>query len=290
MKHIAFYIINKQTFQMRIKKYTNYIQKEIIQSCWFKHAVKEKLIKVKYLSTKCAIHTKSCNYYIHIQSGDIYYHKLHLIVFEYQFLENNNHLKLLHINLRNRTIFQVTQLLIKLQYDFINSHCCEDLKYYSRDEFIKIYKQHFSTYIDYSIITRVFKNKSIAMGKIKYDFSILLPKKSFVYSIKVQKIIYETKNQKLSDSSLAKIINEKYNLDLNRKNIHYIKNRYLISYKTDDFYLCSQKLFSDLYSLETSEVYSLKHNIKVLKKSFWMSLQILLVIYQSLILKGFYKA
>lgn len=107
MKKIPFYILNNNLHKMSYINYLNHLKKNVLSQDWFKKACKEKKIRISYLS-KNIFFKNLKNSYLKYNQNTIYFFKLFLLKFEYEELENNNHLKLLNINIKNETTFNIT--------------------------------------------------------------------------------------------------------------------------------------------------------------------------------------
>lgn len=126
MKKIPFYILTNNLYKMSYKNYLNHLIKNVLSQDWFRKACKERKIKIKYLSKNIFLDNPKTTY-LKYDEDTIYFFKLSALKFEYEKLENNNHLKLLNINIRNETIFKVVTLLFSLQKTFLHTNYYQDI-------------------------------------------------------------------------------------------------------------------------------------------------------------------
>lgn len=224
--------MNKKTFYILINKlyfmspfvFQNHIKKNIINTIWFKKACKEKKIKVYFLS-KEIINTKKS--YFKKKFNTILYNKYSMIQFIFEKLEENHHLKLLNINLRNESIFNTVNLLNSIQNKFLNTKHLKDLLFIDRKDFVEEYKIKYNKYLDLSILCKILNNIYFKIENNSFKLLELLPNKLFVYSLLVREIISKYNNLN-SDADISIKLNLDFNITLSRRKINYIRNKYLI--------------------------------------------------------------
>ncbi|WP_148570986.1 GIY-YIG nuclease family protein [Aliarcobacter cryaerophilus] len=228
MKNISFYLIMNKLYVMSFNRYINYIKEQILNTKWFKEACKEKKITVKYLSKHYFKNILS-NGYFKYKNAKYYFYKLLLIKFEYkENLENNNHIKLLNVNIVNETRFKIVKLLISLQKSFLDTNYFFNMKIIDREDFIDIYIKRYDSYLDKSILSKVLNNTYFLFNKSIYKLIYLVPKKRFIYSIYIKDIINTNSDSLTGDEQISNLLYQKYCIKLSRRVICSIRNNYLI--------------------------------------------------------------
>ncbi len=188
-----------------------------------------------------------------------------LIKFKYESLEGNHHVKLLNINIKNESIFNLLKLLCNLQSTFLSSNCLQDLCIFKRANIIELYKKTYNLYFDSSILSKILNNSSVLLNGRKRFLAELVPKEIFLYSLYIKDII--TKNPaNLNDTNVAMLLYQQYNILLSRRKVCYIRNKYLIqpiSKRHDSyFYINNDKLFSPYQELKKENILNLAKNTK----------------------------
>lgn len=264
MKKIQFHIINNNLYQLNSKKYAKYL-KNILNQEWFKKACKEKKIKIQFLSKNISFDNLKMAY-IKYEKNDFYFHKLFLIKFIYEELENNNHLKLLNINIRNETIFKVINFLYSLQKEFLKTNYYQHIKIMNRKSFVLEYIKKFNSYLDTSILCKIFNNIEYLYENSLYKLHYLMQKKNFVYSLFIKDLINSDSFDLRGDSQISEILFLKYKIKISRRIVCGIRNKYLIpktrKKKISNFYLHNQKLYDKKRILNKYNISVLKNNIK----------------------------
>ena len=223
---------------MKYKQYTAYIKK-IISSCWFKEEIKLKNIKIIYLQSN--LEQKYINIYFKFDC-DRFYNRKYIS-------------KLININLKNKTIYQVKILLQQLQEKFIISGFLQDLNFHSRKDFIELYKEKFDGYIDNSILSKVLNNNTIKVKNNLYTLNLILPSKVYLYSIYIKAIISDKPHVK--DREVSQILKVKYNINYKRKQICNLRAKYLIpSFDKREIskYLINEKFYTQKIVLKKENV------------------------------------
>ena len=257
MKNKIFYIIINKLYKLTAQKYISYIQDEILAQEWFKIGCKSKEIKVRYLSNNFS-DDYDINIYATIKDSNIVFiNKLLIVKFDFENFDDKNKIKLLNINLINQTIFNILNLLLYLQNKFIKKNCFHDLVFCNRGDFIKLYQDKYSGYIDSSILSKVLKDRYILVNQFKFGFLALLPTISFLKSIYIKKLIFE--NSSLNDKQLAVNLNSKYGLKMESRGVCRIRNKYLIppvsKRKETNYY--NERLYSKIFTLTFDNIYNL---------------------------------
>lgn len=229
MKQTPFYLIMNKLYKMSSLEYEKYIQKNILQTLWFKNAIKNKQLQIKFLDRK-----NNTSKYLYIY-------------FKYTEEPFQNRVKLININLKNTTIFQIKTLLQKLQKTYIITKNKTDLRLIDRKYFIKLYKRDFpNCYIDLSVLSRVLKYQNL---------SHLLPKKSELYYFYIKDILQN--DPTLNDTQVTKKLFEQFKISSNSRTICRIRNKYLISsiYTRDQIsYKANEKYFSEKSLLSKEKI------------------------------------
>ncbi|WP_257110083.1 GIY-YIG nuclease family protein [Aliarcobacter trophiarum] len=253
-------------YAMSLNKYIKYIKEQVLNTEWFKKACKEKKVIVKYFS-KDFFGTILSNSYFKYEDTKYCFYKLLLIKFDYQEkLENDNHLKLMNINIVNETRFNIIKLLIFLQKDFLNTNHFFNMKIIDREEFIIRYIKVYDKYIDSSVLSKVLTHTYFLFNRCIHKLDYLMPRKRFIYSIYIKDIINSNMNSLRSDEQISILLYEKYNIKLSRRVICDIRNKYLISKvnKKDDIdsSLLITNFFSNKRELNKKNISYLPNNIK----------------------------
>lgn len=254
---------------MSFRTYLNYLKTDILSSSWFKKACKEKKVKIKFLS-KSYFCDEIKDYYFKYEKKNLYFFKLFLIKFEYQQeLENNNHLKLLNINIKNETIFKVVTFLFSIQKLFLKTNYYLDMNIIDRKIFISEYIKKYDSYLDTSILSKIINNTSYMNENKIYKLTNLFPKKTFIYSLYIKELIHSESIK--NDDNLVELLFIKYHIKISRRTVCNIRNTYLIprtkkenlidlTLHTKDFYVERKKLTKkNIFILENdlSGVYEL---------------------------------
>ena len=220
-------IVNK-LYTLSFNKYIKYIKEQVLNTQWFKKACKDKRIVVKYLAKEFSTNIQANNYFQY-KNAKIYFYKIFLLKFEYKdILEDNNHLKLLNINIVNETRFKVVELLVSLQKEFLDTNHFFNMKIINRDDFIKEYMKVYYRYLDSSVLSKVLNNTYFLFNKYLHKLDFLVPKKRFIYSIYIKNIINTDINTLKNDEQISKLLYTKYNIKLSRRVVCDIRNRYFI--------------------------------------------------------------
>lgn len=263
MSKIQFYIMNNNLYQLNYKNYLSYLKKNIFNQAWFKKACKEKKIKITYLSKNIVLND-SKNIFMKYEKNNFYFPKQFLLKFTYLELEENNHLKLLNINIRNETIFKVITLLCSLQKLFLKTNYYEHINRMDRKAFVNLYIERFNSYLDISILCKIFKNVEYLNNNSRYKLDYLIPRKSFLYSLFIKAIVSSDSYSLKGDSHISEILLLKYDIKISRRRICYIRNKYLIpkmqKKKIFNFYLFNEKRYDNKRLLN-------KYNISILENN-----------------------
>lgn len=205
MKKIAFYTIIDNLHKQSINSYEKHLRKNFANEI-FKKAIKEKKIKIIYLS-KNIFTNKDKNIHIKVDKEFSFsYYKYLVIKFEYEDLPKDFHIKLLNINIKNEVFYNLTKIIEK------------------------------------------------------YKMTTLLPKKNEIYSFYIKDIILKD-SLFLKDNQIVNILKEKYNLELSRRDVCYIRKKSFIpNYENRlnfSFYTNYEKKFSKSYPLEKNFIKNL---------------------------------
>lgn len=205
MKKIAFYTIIDNLHKQSINSYEKHLKKNFANEI-FKKAIKEKKIKIIYLS-KNIFTNKDKNIHIKVDKEFSFsYYKYLVIKFEYEDLPKDFHIKLLNINIKNEVFYNLTKIIEK------------------------------------------------------YQMTTLLPKKNEIYSFYIKDIILKD-SLFLKDNQIVNILKEKYNLELSRRDVCYIRKKSFIpNYENRlnfSFYTNYEKKFSKSYPLEKNFIKNL---------------------------------
>lgn len=158
MKKIPFYLLTNKLYTMGFKNYLNYLKEDILSSSWFKENCKKKNIKVKVLS-KDYYSKETKNYYFIYKEEKIYFYKLFLLKFEYKKeIENNYHLKLLNINIKHETLFNLITMLFSSQKLFLDTGHYPNINFLDRKLFIETYVKKYNSYLDLSVLSKILNN------------------------------------------------------------------------------------------------------------------------------------
>ncbi|WP_418185432.1 GIY-YIG nuclease family protein [Aliarcobacter vitoriensis] len=262
MRNISFYIIINKLYNISLFKYIKYLKEEVLNTQWFKKACKEKKIVVKYLS-KDYFTNLSSNIYLKYDNNKSFFYKLFLLKFEYKNkLEDNNHLKLLNINIVNESRFYVINYLLNLQKGFLDTNHFFNMKIICKEEFINNYKKIYNRYLDKSILSRILTNTYFLFNKSIHKISHLIPKNRFIYSIYIKDIINNNFGVLKSDNDIANILYEKYGIKLTRRVVCDIRNQYLIPKIREIDVLQISKFFSSKKVLNKKNISLLSNNIQ----------------------------
>ncbi|RBQ32131.1 hypothetical protein CRU92_04950 [Arcobacter sp. FW59] len=262
MRNISFYIIINKLYNISLFKYIKYLKEEVLSTQWFKKACKEKKIVVKYLS-KDYFTNLSSNIYFKYDNNKSFFYKLFLLKFEYKNkLEDNNHLKLLNINIVNESRFYVINYLLNLQKGFLDTNHFFNMKIICKEEFINNYKKIYNRYLDKSILSRILTNIYYLFNKSIHKISHLIPKNRFIYSIYIKDIINNNFGVLKSDNDIANILYEKYGIKLTRRVVCDIRNQYLIPKIREIDVLQISKFFSSKKVLNKKNISLLSNNIQ----------------------------
>jgi hypothetical protein len=236
MKKQVFYMIMNSLYKMNYRQYTNYIKKKILNTSWFKEAVRNKKIKIIYLEKN------SSNKYLNIQ-------------FIIKDFISYKRAALLNVNLKNITIYNIRTLLKEVQHKFIKTNNSLDLKLITRVELVKIYKKRFNIdnkprYLDLSLLSKILSHYTFNMKKKNYYLVSLLPSKTYLISIYIRDII--SKNPIISDSQISNELEKNFQINCTRRQVCYIRIKYLIAtyLKRDKIsYKYNEKYFTQIYHL-----------------------------------------
>jgi hypothetical protein len=264
MKNKIFFMLTNRLHEMSYPTYLSYLKKGILNQPWFKKACKEKKIRIIYLGNNIIKYNLQKTYFM-IKENKTYFDKFCLLKFYYEKLENNNHIKLLNINIKNESLFKVASYLISLQMKFIDTNYYQDLKIIERKSFLNDYMKEYDTYLDASILSKILTNTKYTLNKKKFLLKYLLPQKNLIYSLYIKEIINDNPIVN-SDLVISNILKVKFNIKLSRRQICYIRNKYLIpqtnNRKDHNFYKLNEKNFNDKKKLEKSNILNLKYNTK----------------------------
>jgi hypothetical protein len=265
MKNKIFYMFTNKLHEMSYHVYLNHLKNQILSQSWFKKACKDKKIKIIYLSKNIIKHNLKKTYF-QVENNNIYFDKFFLLKFDYEKLEDNKHIKLLNINIKNEVLFNVVSRLVLIQNEFLTTSYYQDVKIINRKYFIKDYIEKYNTYLDASILSKILNNKTeCIINKKKILLKYLLPQRNYIYSLYIREII---NNNPIinSDLVISNILKRTYQIKLSRRQICYIRNKYLIpqtnNRKDHNFYKLNEKLFDEKKKLEKNNIVNLKYNIK----------------------------
>jgi hypothetical protein len=201
--------------------------------------------------------------YANITSNNtIFNHKYLLLQFDYDKMDesNSNRVRMLNINLVNSTQFNLLNILVALQTTFIRTNCFCDMNLFSRKDILYFYEMKHALYLDSSIITKLFSTKTILINNIRYELKQLLPKKNFLYSLYIKKIILKDPAA-MTDDKVSTILKTQYNVNITRRDICYIRDKYLIPSvsKRDkvNFHTYVKKFFVLKFLLNKENVYNM---------------------------------
>lgn len=257
MNRKIFYLLTNNLYLMSPLVFKNHLKKHIFDTSWFKKAVKEKKIKIKFLSKKILKSSKK-NYFKKVNE-DYFFEKYSMIQFEFKELENNYHLKLLNINLRNETLFNVINFLIFIQNKFLKTNHYRDLLQFERKDFIKMYIEKYNKYLNLSIFSKILNYFFFKIGTKEYKILDLFPSKLLFYSMLIREII-NTYVDIHSDILISNKLKEKYKIDVSRRRVNYIRNKYLILNKNKPKHI--NKEFTSYKILSKTNLKFLKYKQK----------------------------
>ncbi|QKF59103.1 GIY-YIG nuclease family protein [Aliarcobacter lanthieri] len=248
MKNIPFYMIINKLYVMSFNRYVKYLKEQILNTKWFEKACKDKKVVIKYLS-KDFFTEISSNIYFKYENFKSCFYKLLLIKFEYkEELEDNNHLKLLNINIVNETRFKVIEFLLSMQKRFLETNHCLYMKLIDRKEFVDNFFKEYNRYLDISILSKILNHTYFFFNKTVYKLDYLVPKKRFIYSIYIKDIINTNLNILKNDTQISKLIYEKYDTKLSRRVICDIRKKYSIPKITKVQRFNQKMLFTNSFS------------------------------------------
>lgn len=257
--------MNNNLYQLNYKNYLSYLKKNIFNQEWFKKASKDNKIKITYLSRNMVLND-SKNTFIKYEKSTFYFPKQFLLKFTYSELEENNHLKLLNINIKNETIFKVITFLGSLQRLFLKTNYYEHINKIDRKTFVEEYIKNFNSYLDVSILCKILNNVEYLNKNCRYKLNYLIPRKSFLYSLFIKAIVNSDSYSLKGDSHISEILLSKYNIKISRRKICYIRNKYLIpkiqKKKIFNFYLHNEKLYDNKRLLNKYNISILENNTK----------------------------
>lgn len=264
MKNKLFYILTNKLHKMKFYVYLNHLKNTIFKQTWFKKACKEKKIKIIYLSKDIFFDNKD-NVSMKILHNKLYFHKLYAIKFIYKELDNNNHVKLLNINIKNEVVFRVASSLVKLQKIFIETKYYQDAVITERKNFIKNYIETYNSYLDTAILSKILNHTEYIYDGNKFKLSSLLCNKIYIYSLYIKEILYKSIST-ISDKAISRIMCDKYKIHISRRKVCYIRNKYFIrkndSKEKFNFYTLKEKLFSTTKRLDKQNIKNIKNNTK----------------------------
>jgi len=237
-------LLNYQLFKMKNKKYLQTVDKLI--------SIKNQNIKINYLDK--FIQSKYANeiFKINQDNSISFLHHQNLINFEFDKKDLTPPMRLiLNINIKNQQCYELIQTIVKLQYKFIQSNSCQDLKYISHKEILSYHKKYFSTSLVASNISTIshntfYRDKNNNVFKLSY----LIPKQHFIIYLKCRYIINQNTN--ISDVKLSFYLQNIYNIKATKSQIYTIRKRYFIPNKknrTQNIYLEYEKNYTLIYSL-----------------------------------------
>lgn len=131
-----------------------------------------------------------------------------------------------HINDRNKISHRLIHILEKKQQRFLQSLNPLDLRPVPYSDLLKEYNKLYpSQFCDFSIISRVFKQKKVIFSDgVEHSLKELLPNKSFLIGVKIDHVINQ-KTTNLSDGKIKCELLKQYGLSLSTRYIAYCRNR-----------------------------------------------------------------
>ncbi|WP_419770040.1 MAG: GIY-YIG nuclease family protein [Candidatus Marinarcus sp.] len=267
MKKLAFYKLTNTLYEMSYNNYLNHLKKNIFSKNWFKKACKEKKIRVKYLSRNILKNDSKKNYLLS-EEGIAYFSKFFVLKFYYEPLEDENHLKLLNINIRNETLIKTITLLFSMQKEFLRTNYYQDMLVLDRKTFILEYIKEYDSYLDASVLSKILNNITYISEDKIFKLNHLIPTKGFLYSLYIKDIINDDtdKGTIQGDKDIADLLYKKYNIKLSRRTTCSIRNKYLIpkTYKRKDFnfnfFLLNDNYYESKKILNKKNLQYLKNN------------------------------
>lgn len=266
MRNRLFYKLTNDLYILSTHNYRKHIH-SLLSQTWFKKACKEKKVKVTYLTKN--IYTKSSKTpYLYYKNQQLFLYKPMSLYFTCEALPDNNHLKLLNINIKNETVFKVASLLLKIQKTFLETTNYDDIHIVERKEFISEYIQTYNSYLDSSILSKILNHITLLSNRQINTLNYLLPNKNYVCSFYIHKIIneYRPQGKIKGDTHIAAYLEEKYNIKISRRNVCYIRKKYLIStsYKKQDrsVFYCLDKQYGYKRKLTKENIKSVEKNIE----------------------------
>lgn len=266
MKKIPFYLFINKLYLMNFKNYLNHIKKNILNAQWFKKACKEKKITLTYLSEN-TFSNEIGNSYFKYKKDTIYFFKLFLIKFEYtESLENDYHLKLLNVNIKNETIFKVVSLLALQQKLFLQTNDPLHISVIDRKIFIKNYFKEYNSYLDLSILSKILNHTHYMKNTCIYKLNNLIPKKTFIYSLYIKDLISSNLHILTNDAQISELLFIKYNITISRRVVCDIRNKYLIpkvkKKSIFNFYSYFKNFNNNVKKLNKKNISLLEDNLK----------------------------
>lgn len=266
MKKFPFYKLINNLYEMSYAKYLSHLKKHILFQDWFKKACKEKKIRIRYLSKNILKKDQENNYFIY-ENNILYFQKFFILIFDYEKLENDNHLKLLNINIKNETIFKTVSLLFLIQKKFMQTNYYQDVNIIDRKIFIKKYIEKYNLYLDASILSKILNNITFVYKNKIYHLKYLFPRKSFLYSLYIKDILNNMPNDFIKgDKEISEVLYKKYNIKLSRRSICRIRNKNFISkvYKKNNYnsYAYFEKFYNQKKELNKENLKQFNYNTK----------------------------
>ena len=260
-KQVQFYSLLNSLHKLNTFQYAKYV-KSIIDSSYFRKSIKSKKLKINYLNKRIFNDSLEDIYFYKDKTGNFYYFKYFMVNFNYDFNNNDDlSLKLMNINIINNGTYNLIQLLITKQNRFLNSGLIKDLLLIRRIQLVDEYKLIHNDYFDKTLISRIIK-KSFRMDDAIHNLSLLIPKKSYYYSIFIFKIINDKTS--LNDEEIVKELFCRFGLKLDRREVCYIRNKYFIPKSSSRhdvlFYKNYEPRFSKVKVLNKENLQSLIYN------------------------------
>lgn len=249
-------------YEMSLCEYTNFVQ-DILKQEWFKEDCKNKKIKLTYLA-RDFFKAQSQDIYALYKEGRCFYAEKYSLVYFHE-IEHNNplHVKLLNINLRNKTYYYIFSFAMQFQERFLVSKRYIDLEYISTQEFLSHYSKLYDSYLDASLFSKTVRKLYLKIEDKRYSMRILLPKKNLLYSFYISDIIQKSR-EVMDDKKIADVLFQCRNITLSRRMVCYIRKKHLIPsvyLKNREFACGYSKIFFD------SKKELNKHNVRLLKQN-----------------------
>lgn len=266
MKKIQFYLFINKLYIMSFKNYLNHIKKNILTTEWFKKAYKEGKITLTYLS-KDTFSNEEGNCYFKYEKDKFYFLKLFLIKFEYkESLENDYHLKLLNVNIKNETIFNVVSFLSPKQKLFLQTNHSLNINIIDRKVFIKKYLEKYNSYLDLSILSKILNYTYYMYNNHIYKLNYLVPKRTFIYSLHIKDLISSYSDRLTNDTQISELLGIKYNINISRRVVCDVRKKYLIPKAKKksifNFYSYLKDFNNNVKKLNKKNISSLENNLK----------------------------